>query len=56
MSYWNPEPGDPWYIAPEELDEPLWTWQKVLYDVLLVLCVFALVAIVFAGAGYVYGK
>jgi hypothetical protein len=56
MSYWNPEPGDEWYIDPEEMDAPLWTWPKVIYDVLIVLCVFALVAVVCGGAGYVYGS
>jgi hypothetical protein len=56
VSIWHPEPGDPWYEAPEEIDTPPWTWQKVMYDVLLVFCLFALVGLVAAGAGYVYGK
>ena len=51
MSIWNPEKGDPWYEEPEE-DVPVWTWQKVVIDTLILLIVVAFVAFISFTLGY----
>jgi hypothetical protein len=54
MSIWNPEPGDPYYAKDELADRQTWKhllWLSLL-DVLLLLCGFAMIAIVAFGLGY----
>lgn len=56
MSIWNPQPGDPWYIDPDEEGDIGWTWQGIVIDALMIVALFAMVALVSMGAGYVYGS